>query len=159
MASLTLADLEATEILGRVLAEGLAKNPVPCFFTGPLGSGKTTLIGAIVRHLPGGSGAEPSSPSFTLCNYYPTDPPVLHCDLYRVDGGGPGDIDDFLAAGDGILMLEWAERLPWKPAKRMDFFLDVRNDTRVLEIVSHGAGAVPLLHALLSGDALAPFVR
>ena len=62
---------------------------------GPLGSGKTTLTRALVEALPGGDQAEVASPSFTLCNYYPTTPPVMHCDLYR----SPGSLPDEIAEG------------------------------------------------------------
>ena len=51
-------------------------------FYGDLGSGKTTFTRGFIEALPGGENAEVSSPSFTLCNSYPTTPSVIHCDLY-----------------------------------------------------------------------------
>jgi tRNA threonylcarbamoyladenosine biosynthesis protein TsaE len=52
---------------------------------GPLGSGKTFLTRAICRAL----GLPPSvrvpSPTFTLVHEHPTDPPVSHADLYRLE--------------------------------------------------------------------------
>lgn len=53
--------------------------------SGPLGSGKTFLTRAVCRAL----GLPPSvrvpSPTFTLVHEHPTDPPVSHADLYRLE--------------------------------------------------------------------------
>ena len=52
-------------------------------FNGPMGSGKTTLIKAIVNEL--GSSDSVSSPSFSLVNEYETkDSVVYHFDFYRI---------------------------------------------------------------------------
>ena len=89
MAVVTLHSLADTRRLGRLLAAGLRElGPVALLLRGPLGSGKTTLTAALTAALPGGDLAEVGSPSFTICNYYPTTPPVLHADLYRSPGSG-----------------------------------------------------------------------
>ncbi|MDR1125129.1 MAG: tRNA (adenosine(37)-N6)-threonylcarbamoyltransferase complex ATPase subunit type 1 TsaE [Deltaproteobacteria bacterium] len=82
---------------------------------GGLGAGKTTLTRFLVESLPGGERAEVSSPSFTLCNSYACELPVLHFDLYRL---APGQWDDDLAEalemaenGDLLLIIEWPERI------------------------------------------------
>jgi tRNA threonylcarbamoyladenosine biosynthesis protein TsaE len=52
---------------------------------GPLGSGKTFLTRSICRAL----GLPPSvrvpSPTFTLVHEHPTNPPLSHADLYRLE--------------------------------------------------------------------------
>ncbi|MBQ2475644.1 MAG: tRNA (adenosine(37)-N6)-threonylcarbamoyltransferase complex ATPase subunit type 1 TsaE, partial [Desulfovibrio sp.] len=83
---LRLKSLDDTARLGRLLAEevvnALAEQgpdaSLALLLQGELGSGKTTLAASFVKALPGGEDAEVSSPSFTLCNVYPTRPQVFH---------------------------------------------------------------------------------
>lgn len=124
--------------LGAILAKLLATEPLPCLLRGDLGSGKTALIGQIVSNLPDGHLAEPASPSFTICNYYPTRPEVLHCDLYRLTDSMPEDLLEFLQDGRGILLVEWPERWKQPPANYLDIFLNVVNDRRTATTVGHG---------------------
>lgn len=85
MAGIKLVGLGDTIRLGRWFADSLPTYPAlrALLLRGPLGSGKTTFTRALVEALPGSASAEVASPSFTVCNHYPTIPPVLHCDLYR----------------------------------------------------------------------------
>src|SRR6187455_2574034 len=73
-----------TLALGRRLARTLEAGDL-VILDGPLGSGKTFLTRAICRAL----GLPPSvrvpSPTFTLVHEHPTDPPVSHADLYRLE--------------------------------------------------------------------------
>lgn len=48
--------------------------------SGPMGAGKTTLVGTIVRILC--PNAQPCSPTFTLINQYAEN--IFHADLYRL---------------------------------------------------------------------------
>jgi tRNA threonylcarbamoyladenosine biosynthesis protein TsaE len=104
--------------LGSVLAEAVlasGKNGAEplraVYLSGDPGSGKTTLVRGLVAALPGGEHAETASPSFTLCNVYPTLPPVLHADLYRLSEncGLPEEEDEW--GEDSLLLLEWPENL------------------------------------------------
>ena len=107
--------------LGRLLAGLLREQSSPSalravYLIGDLGSGKTTLARGLVQALPGGDQAEAASPSFTLCNEYPTSPPVLHADLYRLGPGAalPEEMAEEMADDGGsgaLLLLEWAEYL------------------------------------------------
>ncbi len=63
------------------------------YLRGTLGSGKTTLTRGLVAALPGGEDAEVASPSFTLCNIYPTRPALLHADLYRMGDNGAAAVE------------------------------------------------------------------
>lgn len=76
MAGIVLRNREETRRMGQWLAAHLPDSGVRALLLrGPLGSGKTTLTSALVQALPGGDAAEVSSPSFTLCNHYPTTRP------------------------------------------------------------------------------------
>ena len=79
---------------------------------GDLGAGKT----AFVRGMAAGLGANPddvSSPTFVLIQHYKGRTPLVHVDLYRLEGGAA--VDDLgleeLANG-AVVAIEWAERLP-----------------------------------------------
>lgn len=113
MLSVILDSPEATlalgGLLGRILASWSADSLPALYLYGDLGAGKTTLVRGLAAALPGGDQAEVASPSFTLCNEYPTCPPVFHADLYRLAPGSalPEELDD----AEGLLALEWPERL------------------------------------------------
>lgn len=117
----TLRSIDDTARLGRALAAAFveAKASWLMLLEGDLGAGKTTLTRFLVEALPGGDEAEVASPSFTLCNIYPTRPELWHYDLYRLeDASASDDLLDALEAiahapqGRAALMLvEWPERL------------------------------------------------
>ncbi|WP_285905005.1 tRNA (adenosine(37)-N6)-threonylcarbamoyltransferase complex ATPase subunit type 1 TsaE [Pseudodesulfovibrio pelocollis] len=114
---LHLADPAATLALGRILAEALAgeRHPPALLLQGDLGAGKTTLVRGLVGSLPGSERAEVSSPSFNICNLYPTTPPVAHCDLYRLEGMGPDDaLLELLEDRTMLVVIEWAQFLDRK---------------------------------------------
>ena len=131
-------------MLGRAIADCVQEQEaVRCILLrGDLGSGKTTLVRFIAEALPGGDKAEVSSPSFTLCNAYPTAPPVLHCDLYRVGGSVPEELDAALDDGAELCLVEWAEHIP--PAILPKDFLDIElhmcDVYRIIHIRGQGRG-------------------
>lgn len=148
-----LPDVAATIHFGRVAAHVLQrwKTPPPMLFYGDLGAGKTTLVSSLVRALPGGDKAETSSPSFTLCNMYPTNPPVAHFDLYRHENGSADEsLLDFLDGQRHLVLVEWAERLPRfaLPAERLLVRLALRGEMRTAELAAHGPQSEALLRAL-----------
>ncbi len=94
------------EALGRAV-----RAPVVFALSGDLGAGKTTLAQAICR---GYGVAEPvTSPTFSLVHeYVGARGPVLHLDLYRLDGAQALDsigLDELLAR-DAVVIVEWPER-------------------------------------------------
>ncbi|MUM78402.1 tRNA (adenosine(37)-N6)-threonylcarbamoyltransferase complex ATPase subunit type 1 TsaE [Pseudodesulfovibrio sp. F-1] len=114
---LRLADAAATLALGRALAKALTRESLPpaLLLQGDLGAGKTTLVRGLVGSLPGSDQAEVSSPSFNICNLYPTTPPVAHCDLYRLEGMGPDDaLLELLEDRTMLVVIEWAQFLDRK---------------------------------------------
>jgi tRNA threonylcarbamoyladenosine biosynthesis protein TsaE len=138
MLEFRIHDLARMADLGRALADCLREEPsLRCILLrGCLGSGKTTLTRFLAEALPGGDRAEISSPSFTLCNIYPTTPPVYHCDLYRACGAVPDEIGEILDAGDAAVVVEWAEYLPfsWLPPVFLDIYLQVCDNYRLVRI-------------------------
>lgn len=119
-----LPDAAATAALGGALAPHLRRGDLLAL-GGDLGAGKTTLARGLIGAL-GYRGPVPS-PTFTLVQNYETDPvPVWHFDLYRI--GHPDEVIELgfdEAMFDGIVLLEWAERLGAAlPATRLDIQLD-----------------------------------
>jgi tRNA threonylcarbamoyladenosine biosynthesis protein TsaE len=105
-----LPSRRATKLLGRALRRELAPGDL-LVFTGPLGAGKTFLVRAICRALGLHESLPVTSPTFTLVHEYPTTPPVVHADLYRLKF-----VEDVEALGlleqrtDGkALLVEWGE--------------------------------------------------
>jgi tRNA threonylcarbamoyladenosine biosynthesis protein TsaE len=94
--------------------------------TGDLGAGKT----AFVRGLARGVDADPeevASPTFVLLTSYPGRLTLHHADLYRLRGDGDESelgLDE-LPGREGVLAVEWAERLrqvPWSRPWRVQLF-------------------------------------
>ena len=119
-------------------------------FYGDLGSGKTTFTRGFIEALPGGENAEVSSPSFTLCNNYPTTPSVIHCDLYRSEGALPDEVDEALDTESGLVLVEWAERIAAEnlPPKRLDILFQVCKNNRLVTLSPYGKAAHCVLQKL-----------
>ena len=154
---IALPDPDATRNFGRALGSLMATRPrpLPVFFYGELGMGKTTLISAMVSALPGGDTAETSSPSFTLCNMYATTPPVAHFDVYRQENNSVDEsLLDFLDGERHLVLVEWAERLPEYalPPDRLACVLTAENEGRRARLTAFGAEAAAFLET--AGSAL-----
>ena len=109
-----LPDEAATLDLGRRLAEALraTHGEQTILLSGDLGSGKTTLVRALVAALPGGDEARVSSPSFNIMNLYPTKPETAHFDLYRLQELGPDEsLLEYMQDGETLVLVEWAQYL------------------------------------------------
>lgn len=137
--------------LGRVLAARSSDELHCVLFFGELGTGKTTLTRGLVAALPGGENAEVSSPSFTLCNVYPTTPVVVHCDLYRSEFGSlPDEVGEALDEDRGLVLVEWAERIAFGelPPKRLDIRFRPCNNIRLVTLEPRGEAARSVLREL-----------
>jgi tRNA threonylcarbamoyladenosine biosynthesis protein TsaE len=114
MRAVTEAELMAVgERIGRALAPGAVVH-----LQGELGTGKTTMVRAIVRGL--GVSEAASSPTYALVHRYAgARGPVFHLDCFRLRQ--PAESADFdwegLAAEGDALLIEWPERAAgWAPA-------------------------------------------
>lgn len=109
MAVYQAADAAETVALGRKIAARLKPGDVVAFY-GELGAGKTTMIKGVCAGL--GVKDSVKSPSFVIISEYQGRLPVYHVDLYRIEGEaalhGLG-LDAYLN-GDGVCLIEWAER-------------------------------------------------
>jgi len=124
-------------VWGETLGAGLAPGSVVTL-TGPLGSGKTTLVQAIARGL--GVRATATSPTYTYVHRYDgRRGPVYHLDCYRLrhpDEAADLDWEGIQREGDATL-IEWPEKagayLP-TPTVRITLGYDPDVDRRSLEV-------------------------
>lgn len=129
--SMPLADQAATEQLGATLAARLKPGDVVAL-KGDLGAGKTTLARAIIRAAAGDPDLIVPSPTFTLVETYAT--PVgtyWHFDLYRLET--PEQVFELgweEALAEGIVLLEWPERLGALLPEHLEIALEVDGNGR-----------------------------
>jgi len=98
----------ATIALARALARVVQPGDL-YVIAGPLGAGKTFLVRAVCRAIGLDRSVRVTSPTFTLVHEYPTVPPVIHADLYRVDSdSGVEDLGLVEQRDRGnVLFVEW----------------------------------------------------
>lgn len=114
--ALQLPDADATARLGAAIGPRLAPGETVLLY-GPLGMGKSTLARGLIRALTRPDEDVPS-PTFTLVQFYESDPPVAHFDLYRLtrpEEAAEIGLDE--ALDDGCAIIEWPERLGENPAR------------------------------------------
>ncbi len=105
-------------------AELAAGDVVACH--GNLGAGKTRFVQGICRAL--GASGPVTSPTFTILNEYRGGRlTVYHFDFYRLTSAAELrqiDFQDYLDRGDGVIVIEWPERIPGAlPPERIDVHL------------------------------------
>ena len=101
-----------TEGIGRQFAKELNVGSILAL-KGELGSGKTQFTKGLVAGLE--SSAPVTSPTFTIIHEYPGGRlPVYHFDFFRLENResvAQLGLDDYFF-GDGISVIEWADRFP-----------------------------------------------
>ena len=141
MTKILLADAEATRSLGVKLGQSLPAGSV-ILLEGDLGAGKTTLVQGIGEGL--GITEPIVSPTFTLINEYPEGRiPLYHLDLYRLAASEVEalHLESYWEGVEltlGIVAIEWAERLPYKPPIYLELHLTYSNIGRQVEFVTVG---------------------
>jgi tRNA threonylcarbamoyladenosine biosynthesis protein TsaE len=130
---------ENTEQLGQKLASLIRMGDVLALF-GELGAGKTCLV----RGLAKGLGVEEGlvvSPSFSLINEYPGPVPLYHIDCYRLHLKEEMDelgLEEYLE-GQGVTVIEWAERIRDLPEERLDITFTILDESRrKIKLKAHG---------------------
>ncbi|QLE57454.1 tRNA (adenosine(37)-N6)-threonylcarbamoyltransferase complex ATPase subunit type 1 TsaE [Nostoc sp. TCL26-01] len=133
-----LADTAATLKLGFMLGQTLSAGSV-VLLEGDLGAGKTTLVQGLGKGL--GITESIVSPTFTLINEYIEGRiPLYHLDLYRLDAQEVLALNleiywEGVEVNPGIVAIEWAERMPYKPSSYIHVGLNYGDDgTRQAEI-------------------------
>lgn len=129
---LSLPDEAATVRLGAALAGRLRPRDIVAL-EGGLGAGKTTLVRAILRTATGDMTLIVPSPTFTLVEIYDTPKGAFwHFDLYRLED--PEQVFELgweEARADGIVLVEWAERLGrLLPKDRLTVTLSIEGEGR-----------------------------
>jgi len=151
----TLPDVDATDALGRGLAESFLRAGMPgrpgdpeahghgavLHLQGELGAGKSTCARSLLRAL--GVTGLIRSPTFTLVESYPLGAMTcVHVDLYRVAGAAQVDelgLRDMLRP-DRLLLIEWPEKGGNAvPAADVELRLDYAPAGRVV----HGVARTP----------------
>jgi tRNA threonylcarbamoyladenosine biosynthesis protein TsaE len=122
------------------LAEQLGRRLEPGAFVllhGDLGAGKTVFV----RGLAAGLGADPdavTSPTFVLIQHYKGPIPLIHADLYRLDGAAAADDLGLEELGSGaVVAVEWADRMSRPPIGSITVTIeDAGGDNRTISIES-----------------------
>ncbi|MCC6163439.1 MAG: tRNA (adenosine(37)-N6)-threonylcarbamoyltransferase complex ATPase subunit type 1 TsaE [Acidobacteria bacterium] len=117
----------------RAIACNLARRLVPgaiVLLHGDLGAGKTAFVRGLAEAL-GVSGEDVSSPTFTLVHEYRGGRvPLFHVDLYRLTSGASlEDLGLDEAAEEGILAIEWPERLAAPPPHVINVRIAIDGET------------------------------
>ena len=123
---------EETRAIGKTLGESLKEGDVVAL-TGELGAGKTVFAKGIAEGL--GVTEEVVSPTFTLQRTYEGVRTLNHFDLYRIeDEEELTHIGFYDTLGEGVAVIEWAERAEWLPPYIHVTLSGTGADPRVIEI-------------------------
>ena len=145
--TVALANEQATERLVTDIAAALEPGDLVTL-SGDLGAGKTTFARAMIRYLADNPDIPVPSPTFTLIQTYELPRfPVVHADLYRLEG--PGELaelgfDDL--PKDAVVLLEWPDRAAgFLPPDRLDVAFTLAPqagpEARKARITAYGAFA------------------
>lgn len=101
---------------------------------GDIGSGKTTFVKALAKHL--GIKEKVTSPTFVILNEYHSDSfSLYHFDLYRLEKEGIetilDELTEYTERENSVTLIEWAEFSPEKlPVKRFDIEIQYLGETQ-----------------------------
>jgi tRNA threonylcarbamoyl adenosine modification protein YjeE len=139
--------------------------------SGDLGAGKTTFARALIRHLAENPDIPVPSPTFTLMQTYDLQQfPVVHADLYRLEG--PGELaelgfDDL--PKNAVVLLEWPDRAAgFLPPDRLDVAFTLAPlagpEHRNVRVTGYGkfagrAERIPVIRRFLDGTQFAEAAR
>lgn len=112
---------DETRKLGEIIGKNI-HGKLTIALSGDLAAGKTVFVQGLARGLAVPADYYITSPTYTLINEYPGRLKLFHADLYRIAGGNTGKIFhaselidigfEECEASDGVLVVEWADRLP-----------------------------------------------
>ena len=129
MTTSTTHSEDETQTVARDLASTLKAGDV-LLLSGDLGAGKTTFVRGLAEGL-GIDPAEVSSPTFTLVHEYRGGRLTLyHADLYRLAKSATDDLGlEEIGVQDGVLAIEWPDRLTHEMPGALRVTLDVVDDS------------------------------
>jgi tRNA threonylcarbamoyladenosine biosynthesis protein TsaE len=125
--SVDLPDERATAVWVSQWARRLVAGDV-VLLEGALGAGKTTAVRYALRALGLPEDVPVTSPTFALVQDYLATVPVVHADLYRLEGSR--DLEDLgldeLLGGEAIAFVEWGTRFgDALPRKDIEVHLEI----------------------------------
>ena len=142
MTQFYLPNAESTREFGKKLGQLLPPNSI-LLLEGNLGAGKTTFVQGLATGLDIPDSVE--SPTFTLINEYTTGRiPLYHLDLYRLESSEIVDLNleqywEGIEVEAGIVAIEWADRLPYKPEVYLKIeLIYTENGERIVTIFNKG---------------------
>jgi tRNA threonylcarbamoyladenosine biosynthesis protein TsaE len=142
MTQFYLPNPESTREFGKKLGQLLPPNSI-LLLAGNLGAGKTTFVQGLAAGLDIPESVE--SPTFTLINEYTTGRiPLYHLDLYRLESSEIIDLNleqywEGIEVEPGIVAIEWADRLPYKPENYLQIeLIYTETGERMLTIINEG---------------------
>ncbi len=118
---------------------GAFKGNEVVLLVGELGAGKTIFAKGIASGLGLEDHGLVCSPSFTLLNIYQAKFPVFHFDLYRLEKSdeiADLGLEDYLDRG--VIIVEWAERIPFALEAIRVVIEKGRGDLRTIRIFPPG---------------------
>lgn len=146
---------DETHALGKAIGQWIEAGIVVAL-VGDLGTGKTVLVQGMAQGLEVSEDYYVTSPTYTLINEYPGRNRLLHIDLYRI--AETSDVEEIglfdILYGDGVIAIEWAERLERHlPPKRLDIRLKILDtEIRQIDFSACGQRAVNLLKKLKKAE-------
>ena len=128
--NITTCTAQETQNLGITIGQRI-KNPLVIGLSGNLGSGKTAFVQGLAEGLEVPSEYYITSPTFTLVNEYPGRLPLIHIDLYRLDG--IHDLEDIgldeLLYDQAVIAIEWAEKITYQlPDEHLAITFEMSDD-------------------------------
>ncbi len=120
-------DTALPEIARQIAESLLRQDPFCLWLKGPLGAGKTTITGHILRCLGLGAKTPVTSPTYTYMNEYPVDKSwYAHLDLYRATASlSSEDLGLVDARKFRGLFIEWPEKVAGDPNLRPTHVLEI----------------------------------
>ena len=148
---ITTHTVHETQKLGKTIGQRI-QFPLVIGLSGDLGSGKTAFVQGLAEGLEVPSEYYITSPTFTLVNEYPGRFPLIHIDLYRLDG-----IHDFEDIGldellydQAVIAIEWAKKISHElPAEHLALKFEITGDDyRTISLIGYGRNLYNLIKVL-----------
>ena len=149
--TVTTDNAEETRELG-VLLGSLAEAGLVVLLSGQMGAGKTCFAQGVGIGLGVASSSPVTSPSYTLLNIHQGRFPLYHFDLFRlaqVDDLADLGYDEY-AEGDGLTLVEWADRMRGALMSSIDVAIEsLGGERRRLHFVARDDRGAELLGQLV----------
>ena len=126
MMKLILTEQEMQNDLAKKLALLLQENYLIIYLDGQIGTGKTSLVRAILNQY--SYKGIVNSPSFNLVNIYELKKTLIHCDLYRFEQFNAPEmlmLDDYF--GEANYLIEWPYNAQHNAIPAADIVIKINN--------------------------------